>query len=166
MRLIVMLLIAVMSTSTVYAVDINVTDVPEAVQKAFDAKFPKAKDVEWEQEEDGTYEAEFKLKGAEHEAVFKEDGTWVYTAKEMKLSEYVGLKREMIEKTNEGYTITEVKTVEHAEHGDCYLIELENENGDEREILTLKTGGVISTKDEKNNEDEEEDDHEGHDHTH
>ena len=55
-------------------------DVPPAVLAAFNSKYPGAQNVEWEAEKtDGhlAFEAEFKLNGAEKEAYFKTDGTFL-----------------------------------------------------------------------------------------
>ncbi|MDP5171404.1 MAG: hypothetical protein NWR72_14260, partial [Bacteroidia bacterium] len=44
-----------------FSVAMAKTDVPQAVKDAFALKFPKAKAVKWEMEDEGEYEAEFKL---------------------------------------------------------------------------------------------------------
>ncbi len=53
--------------------------VPETVQKAFQAKFADAKNIEWEAEEEGEYEAEFVLNNTKMSAEFSKDGTWKET---------------------------------------------------------------------------------------
>ena len=53
--------------------------VPEAVKKAFNAKFPNATNVKWGKENAKEYEAEFKLNGSAISSNFKQDGSWVET---------------------------------------------------------------------------------------
>ncbi|PHK98101.1 hypothetical protein CGL56_13000 [Neolewinella marina] len=48
-------------------------EVPAAVQSAFQAAYPGATDVEWE-EDDDHYEVEFNLNGEEMEAEFSATG--------------------------------------------------------------------------------------------
>jgi hypothetical protein len=60
--------------------EIKTEDVPQAVITAFHAKYPYAKDVEWEVEKvDGrlAYEADFKMEKKKMEAFFKNDGTFI-----------------------------------------------------------------------------------------
>ena len=60
--------------------EIQSTDVPPAVSAALMAKYPDAKNVEWELEEEGDhilYEADFKSDGKRKEVHFRTDGTYV-----------------------------------------------------------------------------------------
>ena len=52
---------------------------PEAVTKAFAAKFPNVKKVSFDKEGNGEYEAEFKANGVGMSANFKATGEWVET---------------------------------------------------------------------------------------
>ena len=59
---------------------ISASDVPSSVQSAFNAKYPNASDVKWEQEKEKgklIYEAEFKFNGKEIEAEFDSTGTFI-----------------------------------------------------------------------------------------
>jgi hypothetical protein len=56
------------------------SDVPPAVNTAFQQKYPSAQNVEWEAEKtEGhlVFEAEFKVDGKKKEAYFKPDGTFL-----------------------------------------------------------------------------------------
>jgi hypothetical protein len=53
--------------------------VPEAVKKAFAAKFPDATNVKWGKENSREYEAEFKFNNSSIAANFAADGSWVVT---------------------------------------------------------------------------------------
>jgi hypothetical protein len=54
------------------------TEVPAAVYKSFNERFPGAEDVNWEQD-DEFYEAEFVWRDREVESIFLEDGSWQKT---------------------------------------------------------------------------------------
>jgi len=78
-KIFVSALVAALITSCACEIEIASSDVPQAVQSAFTAKYSGASDVEWEVEkEDGKlyYEAEFKVEGKRKEAYFRPDGTF------------------------------------------------------------------------------------------
>src|ERR1700704_515308 len=54
-------------------------NVPSAVTKAFNSKYPGATNVKWGKESAKEYEAEFKLNGNSVSANFGTDGAWVET---------------------------------------------------------------------------------------
>ena len=56
---------------------------PEAVTKAFAAKFPNVTKVGFDKEGNGEYEAEFKVNGVKMSANFKATGEWVETETEI-----------------------------------------------------------------------------------
>jgi len=61
--------------------EIASTDLPEAVLKTFNDKYPSATDVEWEAEKKNGklyFEAEFKVDGKTKEAYFRPDGTFSF----------------------------------------------------------------------------------------
>jgi Putative beta-lactamase-inhibitor-like, PepSY-like len=62
-------------------------DVPQAVKTAFTQKFPNAKVEKWDKEKDGSFEAEFEVKGKDQSANFSATGEWLETEMEIKKSE-------------------------------------------------------------------------------
>lgn len=58
--------------------------IPTEVRKAFFAAHPNVKKVEWEIEDDGTYEAEFKMDGEEVSANYSATGELLETEVEIK----------------------------------------------------------------------------------
>lgn len=60
---------------------------PTVVSDAFTAKFPSAKSVKWDKENDTEWEAEFKMNGKEFSAIFSNSGEWLETEQEIKKSE-------------------------------------------------------------------------------
>lgn len=101
------------------------TIVPKAVNDAFRNKYPKAKKVEWEQEEDGIFEAEFRLSGKELSAEFKKDGTWLCTESELKRKHLPDAIIDSINEHFKGYKIDEVERIERPEEIIQYELELE-----------------------------------------
>lgn len=62
-------------------------EVPDAIESAFEQKFPNAKKVKWEKEEDGNYEAEFILNDQEMSATFSPSATLLETETELEINE-------------------------------------------------------------------------------
>ncbi len=60
---------------------------PQAVVTAFQQKFPGVKDVDWDKEKNGEWEAEFEQNGVEMSANFTAAGQWIETETEIKPSE-------------------------------------------------------------------------------
>jgi hypothetical protein len=54
-------------------------NIPAAVQKAFDQKFPNTKSVKWDIENTSIYKASFKLDGTKYSVSFNESGEWLET---------------------------------------------------------------------------------------
>lgn len=55
------------------------TKTPDAVEAAFNQKFPNASKVKWGKENPHEYEAEFEWKGEKHSANFNDSGDWLET---------------------------------------------------------------------------------------
>lgn len=61
----------------------NAANVPLAVLTAFQQKFPKATDIKWGKEGNGSYEANFEIEEIDMSANFKADGSWLETETEV-----------------------------------------------------------------------------------
>ena len=135
---------------------------PTKVQDAFKAKFPTAKSVKWEQENDSVWEAEFKVEGVEYSANFSNDGVWKETEHEIKSKDLPQAVKNALATEFAGYEIEEVEMVESP---DFTGYEVEIEKGEvTMEVLIDKSGNVIkkkvkkeeAEKDEKKDEEVEE----------
>lgn len=60
---------------------------PAAVVTTFNQKFQNVKELEWGQEKNGEWEAEFDQNGAEMSANFSADGKWLETETEIKVAD-------------------------------------------------------------------------------
>src|SRR5712675_83826 len=99
---------AYMATAT-FAQKINV---PAAVTKAFNSKYPGATNVKWGKENAKEYEAEFKLNGSNVSANFGTDGAWVETETGIKTADLPAAVVAAINKKYPGAAITTAEKVE------------------------------------------------------
>ena len=60
---------------------------PTAVVTTFNQKFQNVEDLEWEQEKNGEWEAEFEQNDIESSASFSTDGKWLETETEIKTAD-------------------------------------------------------------------------------
>ncbi|WP_339608731.1 PepSY-like domain-containing protein [uncultured Roseivirga sp.] len=128
-------------------------EAPKAVQDAFKAKFTNAKSVEWEMEEEGEYEANFKMNKVEMSANFKSDGTWLETETEIKEKNLPEAVIATLKAKYDGYKVEETTKIEKPNGVVQY--EAEIEKGEETlEVIFNANGTVISSK--VVNEDDEE----------
>lgn len=130
---------------------------PEVVQKAFDAKFPNAKSVEWDKENDQEWEAEFKMDGKSYSANFSLDGTWLETESEMKAKDLPAKVQEAITTNFSGYKIESAELAESPERT-AYEVEIQNDK-ETLEVVFDANGNVLKKKQvEEEDEDEEDED--------
>jgi CheY-like chemotaxis protein len=128
---------------------------PAAVLAAFQQKYPAAQAVEWETEDEGVFEADFKLDNKKMSAAFDAKGTWLETEMAIKKSALPEAVRAAIAKEFPDYEIDEAEQVE-TPGGMQYEVVLENEDGDtEIEVEALFSSDGKLLKQEK----EEKDDH-------
>ena len=85
--------------------------VPEAVVKAFKAKYPTAKEVKWEKEMPN-YEAEFEMKEVSMSAIFNPAGNLMEVESKMSKKMLPKAILESIAKDYPGYEIEEAAKIE------------------------------------------------------
>lgn len=84
------------------------TDVPSNVQNTFKSKYPTATDVEWYDEEDGTYAAYFYVNEQSKTAKFNNTGNWTETKTFMDVNE---MPKPVINAINSKYKGAEIGSV-------------------------------------------------------
>jgi len=116
--------------------------VTDEAQKAFQAKFPTAKEVKWEMESKNDYEASFIMDGKKGSANFSGKGEWMET--EMTISEANTPKAVMdgFNKAFAGATIKEVYKIESKEGKNYFEIEY-SLKGKTKEAKLDLTGKVM-----------------------
>ena len=97
---------------------------PEAVTKAFAAKFPSVKKVSYDHEKNGDFEAKFKVNGVEMSANFKPSGEWVETETAIKVTELPTNVTVAIKKTQPTATIVGAAKIETLANGMRYEADL------------------------------------------
>jgi len=144
--------IGVFISLTTFGQEALKTEVPQTVKDAFAAKFPEAKKVSWEMEDETTWESEFKLNGTEYSANFLNDGTWVETEYELKKSELPSSILELLSSEYKGYKIEEIEV---AETLDSKLFEVILEKGEEHWELIFDSNWMFIEKKAVTEEDED-----------
>lgn len=130
------------------------TNVPENVNKAFTQKFPDAKSVKWDKENETEWEAEFKLNGEEYSANYSTDGVWKETEHEIEKSDIPANVKQTLDTEFAGYKIEESEISETAE-GSVYEFALEK---DETEMeAAISPDGKVVKKEVKTEEKEKKD---------
>ena len=131
------------------------SETPTKVEDAFNTKFPNAKSVEWEKENDTEWEAEFKLDGVDYSANFSNEGVWKETEHGIKIKELPEAVQSTLSSEFSEYKIEEAETVETP---DFSGYEVEIEKGEESmEIVFDEAGKVIKKKIKEEEDDNEED---------
>lgn len=126
---------------------------PKAVETAFQQKFPDAKKVKWEKENENEWEAEFEMNGKEYSANFLSDGTWKETEYEISLSE---IPEEVMHTIDAQFPDHEVEEVELSERALGNVYEFELESADEEVEVEITADGSSMKKTYKNEEEQEE----------
>ncbi|MFT6503234.1 MAG: putative lipoprotein NlpE involved in copper resistance [Crocinitomicaceae bacterium] len=120
------------------------SETPTKVEDAFNAKFPKAKHVEWEKENDTEWEAEFKLNGTDYSANFSDEGVWKETEHGIKIKQLPEAIQNTLSSEFSEYKIEEAEMVESP---DFSGYEVEIEKGEESmEVVFDQAGKIIKKK--------------------
>ena len=125
------------------------SEVPEVVQKSFQAKFAEAKNVEWESEEEGEYEAEFTLNDTEMSALFDNDGNWKETESEVNYSNLPSSVLDTLSGRFKDYKVEDM-TVEKTEtpEGIYWEVDLKKDET-EVEVVFKEDGTVVKMEEEE-----------------
>jgi len=129
-------------------------NVPENVNKSFIQKFPDAKSVKWNKENETEWEAEFKLNGEEYSANYSTDGIWKETEHEIEKSDIPANVKQTLDTELAGYKIEEAEISETA-NGSVYEFELEKDKV-KMEVAVSPDGKVVK-KEVKTEKEEEKD---------
>ncbi len=117
--------------------------VPEKVKTSFEQKFPDAKNVAWDMENDTEWEAEFTMNGVDYSSNFTVAGEWTETEFEMKITELPEVVQTLINSDYSGYNIEAIESSETKE-GVVYEIALEKEEINIE--LSISKEGVLLNK--------------------
>ena len=97
---------------------------PQAVLTAFQQKFPAIKDIDWENEKNGEWEAEFEMNGTEMSANFTPDGKWLETEKEIKFTDLPAPVQDALK----GKKVKELAKIERADGTTIFEAEVKHKD--------------------------------------
>jgi hypothetical protein len=112
---------------------------PDAVSKAFEQKFPKAKKVKWSSENIDDYQAEFVADSLNAVALFSHDGQWLQTGVEVSQTRLLPTVPLYIKKKYPKSRIEKVTRVENSRKDPYYEIALRKK--DELEYVYFDMNG-------------------------
>ena len=157
MKQIIILFVIVSAVSSAEAQKLKDNEVPAPVKEAFTKRFPAAKEVKWEKENDVSIEAEFKIGKTEYSAIFDQTGKWLETETEIKKNELPEVVLSAIAKEFSGLKIEEAEKSETPDQGMLYEVKLEK-----KEITYAvqfsSTGKVLKKEEGKESEEEKDND--------
>lgn len=97
--------------------------VPDAIEKAFEQKFPSAKKVKWDKEPDGSYEASFLMQGKEMSATYDASASLLDTETEITVAELPQKVSAAFNSMHPNKKITEAAIIEKANGTIIYEVE-------------------------------------------
>ena len=115
---------------------------PDAVANAFTKKFPTAKKVRWDRENDTEWEAEFVIGKKEMSANFDLSGGWLETEGEIKEADIPANVLTVIKSEFPGFEIEEALTLDNIDFSG-YEILVESKTS-EFEVMISREGELIS----------------------
>lgn len=127
-------------------------DVPSIVTKNFQSKYPTATDVEWYDEEDGTFAAYFYVNEQSKTAKFNKAGTWAETKTFMDVTEMPAAVTKVFNTNYKGADVSSITFVELPANLNQFEISAELNNT--TYLLTYdEKGTLLKTLEEVNTED-------------
>lgn len=118
------------------------TEAPKAVQEAFAKKFPTAKFAKWEKENAKEYEASFTLDGTKYSANFTNEGAWLETETEIKISNLPATISTAIKTKYADWEIMGASKIETANNEVKYEADIRKEKR-KKEVLVKADGTFI-----------------------
>ena len=119
------------------------TVIPERVKKAFAAKYPNVKNVKWDLEKQGQYEAEFKLAKVKTSVLIDENGSVLEVENEINKKELPQAVQNTLKTDFSGYEIEEMEKVEA---NGVVTYEMDAEQGKEEFELVFDVNGKLLSK--------------------
>lgn len=123
-------------------------EVPAAVLEAFTASHPNVTDVDWEPEDDGTYEVEFEFQDAEFAERYRADGQLIESATELDEQQLPVAVMQSIARQYPDYEIEDVDQLTSADGRISYRIELEGDDL-EMDVIFNADGSLVDVQAEE-----------------
>ena len=133
------LIVVIAVALTLGLVSCKKVNVPEKVKASFEQKFKNAGEVEWEQEKNNIWEAEFETGGKEMSATFDGNGSWLETETEIESSEVPQVVVDAAAKKFPDYTVKEWELIEKPDQM-MYEAEMKSPDGEKIKVQFDKNG--------------------------
>jgi len=118
-------------------------DVPSAVTKSFKAKFPNAKEVDWNESDEG-FEADFYMGNENKVVTFNENGNWLQTSTNLEEGKFPPLITKAVKAK---YNSVEVESVQMVETNTSTIYNVSASNDQASYTLKLdKTGKILNVE--------------------
>ena len=130
-------------------------ELPQSVNESFSKKFPSAKSVKWDKENETEWEAEFKMDGTKYSANFDNDGTRKETEHEIKITDIPEHIQSVL--THE-FPKCKIEEAEISETPLQTVYEFGIEFNDQDMEVAIDNNGKIVKKEIKKDEDDDDDD--------
>lgn len=112
---------------------------PKVVESIFSGQYPDAKDVEWEVDSNGFWEASFEEDGVKYRADFRENGEWIETETTIEFNELPDAVQKAVRSEYGDDEISEVEKVSSALRGIFYDVEFKRP-GKNQDVEFLTNG--------------------------
>lgn len=129
-----LLFVAVIISSAVFAQDIPASQVPQAVKNALKAKFPKTTGLDWEMKGE-LYEAEFDVNMVDHKALLDASGKFVIFKRDIRAAKLPQAVRNTIQSQYKDFRIDDAEKLEK-EGIIYYQVELDGKPHDQKLVFT------------------------------
>lgn len=144
MKALTFLAAALIATASVFAQDVQESEVPSVILNTFKKEFPKASDVEWERKGE-LYNVDFEIGFfSDYEAWFDASGKMIKYSEEISESDLPQAIKEAIKNQFDGYRIDDVEKITE-NNTETFLVEIEKGN-DEKHLAFSKDGKLVESK--------------------
>ena len=106
------------------ATTLKAIEVPDAIEKAFQQKFPTAKKVKWEKEKSNNYEVSFVMDNKEISALYSPEGQLKETETEISISDLPKAVVDALNKKHPNVKIDEAAKIERSDNSIVYETEV------------------------------------------
>lgn len=117
--------------------------IPSVVKSAFESKYPNAKDLEWEIDSNGYFEAQFEENDEKYRADFEKSGKWIETEASIKYKHLPKAVQDAVEREYDKDDVKEVEQVDHHQKGIFYDVEIDEKGKKRFDVEYNALGEVI-----------------------
>lgn len=144
-------------TILLFPVILFAQDIPSNVKQKVNSMYPEAKNIKWDVEGKGKYEAEFKINGVQTALLFDSKASLIDTETKIDVSELPSKVRDYISSEYAGVSITEAAKIIDSKGNLKYEAEIQ-EGKKSKDILFDQDGNRLKKADADTDEDNEEED--------